>query len=164
MLQWQFIWRYVILRITLHKSQVHCSGAMQWWDCSRSCPLLCLQGRVANLASGLFYCWSLLRNNITAINLRNFSSSYGRRRFSALVHKAPTAFFSNQICFVSRPGCQGRDEVRWRSGQEASLAPPYSNLRSFGSKCTFRNKRVIVIRRPGYCGPLPPLVTTKLGV
>ena len=29
---------------------------------------------------------------------------------------------------------QGRNEVRWRPGQETSLAPPCSNLRSFGSK------------------------------
>jgi len=26
-------------------------------------PLLCLQRRVANVAIGFFYCWSLLRNN-----------------------------------------------------------------------------------------------------
>jgi len=31
---------------------------------------------------------------------------------------------------------QGRNDVRWRLGQETSLAPPCSNLRSFGSKCT----------------------------
>jgi len=31
---------------------------------------------------------------------------------------------------------QGRYEARWRPGQEASLAPPGSNLMSFGSKCT----------------------------
>jgi len=30
---------------------------------------------------------------------------------------------------------QGRNEVRWRLGQETRLAPPGSNLRSFGSKC-----------------------------
>ena len=28
----------------------------------------------------------------------------------------------------------GRNEVRWHPGQEASLAPPRSNLRSFGSE------------------------------
>jgi len=54
--------------------------------------------------------------------------------------------------------CQGRNEVRWRPGQDASLAPPYSNLRSFGSKCTIlKNVRVTllgffgvhaIIRRP----------------
>jgi len=31
---------------------------------------------------------------------------------------------------------QGRKKVRWRPGQVASVAPPYSNLRSFRSKCT----------------------------
>jgi len=35
---------------------------------------------------------------------------------------------------------QGRNEVRWRPGQEASLEPPFSNLRSFGSKCTVLKK------------------------
>jgi len=35
---------------------------------------------------------------------------------------------------------QGRNEVRWRPGQEASLAPPCSNLRSFGSKSTVLKK------------------------
>ena len=30
---------------------------------------------------------------------------------------------------------QERNEVRWRPGKETSLAPPCSNLRSFGSKC-----------------------------
>jgi len=48
---------------TLHKSQVHCSALVSSSDkiAVRSRPLLCLQ--VANLASGLSYCWSLLRNN-----------------------------------------------------------------------------------------------------
>ena len=41
-----------------------------------SCPLLCLQGQVAKLASGLFYCWSLLCNNNMATNLLMFTSSY----------------------------------------------------------------------------------------
>jgi len=35
---------------------------------------------------------------------------------------------------------QGRNEVRWRLGQEASLAPPCSNLRSFGSKFSVLKK------------------------
>jgi len=35
---------------------------------------------------------------------------------------------------------QGRNEVRWRPGQEPSLAPPCSNLRSFGSKYTLLKK------------------------
>jgi len=29
----------------------------------------------------------------------------------------------------------GRNEIRWRPGQEASLAPPCSNQRSYGSRC-----------------------------
>jgi len=35
---------------------------------------------------------------------------------------------------------QGPNEVRWRPGQEASLAPPRSNLRPFRSKCTVFKK------------------------
>jgi len=35
---------------------------------------------------------------------------------------------------------QGRHEIRWRPGQEASLAPPCSNPRSFGSKCAVLKK------------------------
>ena len=34
------------------------------------------------------------------------------------------------------PQQQGRNEIRWRPGHEARLAPPCLNLRSFGSKCT----------------------------
>jgi len=43
---------------------------------------------------------------------------------------------------VTRRGrfSQERNEVRWRPEQEASLAPPCSNLRSFGSKYTLLNK------------------------
>ena len=64
---------------------------------------------------------------------------------------------------------QGRNEVRWRPGQEASLAPPCSNLRSFGTKCTVLKEVLVTllglfgapigIRRPGNCAPLPPVVT-----
>jgi len=42
-----------------------------------------LQGQVAKLASGLFYCWSLSCNNNTATNLQMFTSSYDIRRFVA---------------------------------------------------------------------------------
>jgi len=48
-----------------------------------SCLFLCLQRRVAKVASGLFYCWSLLRNNTVATNLRRFTLYYGSRRFVA---------------------------------------------------------------------------------
>jgi len=64
---------------------------------------------------------------------------------------------------------QGRNEVRWRPGQEASLLPPCSNLRSFGTKHTVLQKVLVtlwdisalseviqpplVIRRPGITSP-----------
>ena len=38
------------------------------------------------------------------------------------------------------PVIQGRNEIRWRPGQEARFAPPCSNLRSFRSKCTVLKK------------------------
>jgi len=70
---------------------------------------------------------------------------------------------------------QGRNEVRWRSGQGESLAPPCSSLRSLWSKCLVLKKVLvilsgllappavirhpIVIRGSGNCSPLAPLVT-----
>jgi len=38
---------------------------------------------VVNVASRLFYCWSLLRNNNMATNLQKFTLYYGSRRFVA---------------------------------------------------------------------------------
>ena len=46
-----------------------------------SCSLLCLQRRVAKVASELFYCWSLLRNNNMATNLQRITLYCGSRRF-----------------------------------------------------------------------------------
>jgi len=40
---------------------------------------------------------------------------------------------------------QGRNEVRWRPGQEASLAPPCSNLRPCGSKCNLLKKVLVIL-------------------
>jgi len=40
---------------------------------------------------------------------------------------------------------QERNEVRWRPGQEASLAPPCSNLGSFGTKCTVLKKVLVTL-------------------
>ena len=63
---------------------------------------------------------------------------------------------------------QGRNEVGWRPGQEASLAP---RVRTWGlSEANLLLKSVLVtllgffcvpimIRRPGNCAPLAPLVT-----
>ena len=48
-----------------------------------SCPLLFLQMWVAKVASGLFYCCFLLRNNNMATNLQRFTLYYGGRRFAA---------------------------------------------------------------------------------
>ena len=48
-----------------------------------SCTLLCLQRRVAKVASGFFYRWSLLRNNTVATNPQRFTVYYGSRRFVA---------------------------------------------------------------------------------
>jgi len=47
-------------------------------------------------------------------------------------------YFCKQISsfWLNNRDVQGRNEVRWRPGQETSLAPPCSNLRPFGSKCT----------------------------
>ena len=48
-----------------------------------TCPFLCLQRRVAKVASGLFCCWSSLRNNNIATNLQRFILYYHSRRFVA---------------------------------------------------------------------------------
>jgi len=57
---------------------------------------------------------------------------------------------------------QERNEVRWRLAKKTSLALPWSNLRSFGSKCTVLKKCLwhccdflppAVIRRPRNCAP-----------
>ena len=40
---------------------------------------------------------------------------------------------------------QGRNEVKWRLGQEASLAHPCSRLRSFGSKCTILEEILVTL-------------------
>ena len=88
----KFRWIHLIAAVTVYFTVWH-------WHCTRasftvlvSCngeiavrsyPLLWLPRQVAKLASGLFYGWSLLRNNNTAINLQTFTSSYCGRRFSA---------------------------------------------------------------------------------
>jgi len=65
-------------------------------------------------------------------------------------------------------GCtQGRNEVRWGPGQEASLAPLCSNQSFFGSKCTVLKKVLVTLlgffvapssdSAPGeLCPPCPP--------
>ena len=45
-----------------------------------SCPLICLQRQIAKLGKGLFYYWTLLRNNNMATNLLRLTSSYDSAR------------------------------------------------------------------------------------
>jgi len=78
------------LTVYLPVSHSHCTSArfIVIVSCSdelavHSCLLLCLQRRVAKDASGLFYCWSLLRNNNMATNLQRFTLYSGGRRFVA---------------------------------------------------------------------------------
>jgi len=71
--------------------------------------------------------------------------------------------------FAKSPQCdKGAYRDWWHRGQETSLAPPGSNLRSFGRKCTALKKKTCDIvgtfgcssvSRPGDCAPLvTPLV------
>jgi len=72
------------MKLTLSKRQVHSYNAMQRWACSSlimSPPLPTEAG--AKVVSGLFYCWSLLRNINMATNLQRFTLYYGSRRFVA---------------------------------------------------------------------------------
>jgi len=87
--------------------------------------------------------------------------------------------FETLITTVCIPLCQGRNEVRWRPDQEASLAPPCSDLRSLGSKWTLLKKELVTLLvffgaprshsapplvnwRPRNCAPFPTLVTPLL--
>ena len=85
------------MTITLHTSQVHCSGVMQWWAYSSLNLLLCLQRQVAKVANELFYYWPLLRNNNMATIFRRCTSSYGGRRFAACNYQCcqPCGFPAN---------------------------------------------------------------------
>jgi len=52
-----------VLTLTLNKSQLHCSGVMQWWARSSlmSAPLPAEAG--CETCERMFYRWFLLRNN-----------------------------------------------------------------------------------------------------
>jgi len=71
------------MKLTLHKSQVHsyrlCSDELA----VQSCPLLCLQWRVAKVLSGLFCSWPLLRKKKHGNKSAKFTLYYGSRRFVA---------------------------------------------------------------------------------
>ena len=77
-LQWQF---FACMKLTLHKSQVHSYSVMQWWVCSSLMSLLCLQRWVTKIVSGLFYCWSSLRDNNLATHQQRFTLYSGSRCF-----------------------------------------------------------------------------------
>ena len=53
----------MIVTLTLHMSHVRCFGVMMWWSCSKFISAHLPAEAVAKLPNGLFYCWSLLRNN-----------------------------------------------------------------------------------------------------
>jgi len=61
------------MTLTLHKSQLHCSCVMQRWACS---SLMSTFSSADSRCETLFYCCSLLRNNIMATNLQRFTSCY----------------------------------------------------------------------------------------
>ena len=70
--------------------------------------ILCQQRQVAKFVRRLFYFWSLLRNNNTAINLQMFTSSYGSSRSGAWDQaRAHTEGFFHPDLFFSRPVCLG---------------------------------------------------------
>jgi len=92
-----------------------------------------------------------------------YNSISKRKRKSKQQENNKSAFGSDALDY------SGRNEIRRRPGQEASLVSPCSNLRFFRSKCIVLKKvfvtllglfrRPSVIRRPGNCAPLAPLVT-----
>ena len=66
-----------------------------------------------------------------------------------------------RICVMDFDPAQGRNEVRWGPGQKASLTPPCSNLRSFGSKCTIEESTcdiVWTLRRPPHSSGAPAVI------
>jgi len=73
---WQHLWKG---QQSLPERARLCSDELA----GHSCPLLWLHRQVAKYTSGLFYCWSLLRNNTMATNLQVFAWTYGSRRFAA---------------------------------------------------------------------------------
>jgi len=55
--------------------------------------------------------------------------------------RATLRLYYHDFLYTSHAGTA----VRWRPGQETSLAPPCSNLRSFGSKCTVMKKGLVIL-------------------
>jgi len=149
------------MTLTLHKRQVHNYGVVQWWACRSLVRSFASRGRLQKVRAGCctdgLYCITITWQQIFKGSLR----VNGSRRFACM--------------WLLNHGC---NEVRWRPGQEASLAPLSWNLMSFGSKCTVLKNvfltllglfgapavirrspqwcgTPIVIRRPGIVAPLP---------
>jgi len=71
-------------------------------------------------------------------------------RVPALVTRAQSTVRFRCTCFFElekypKYSGQGRNEVRWSPGQEATSAPPCSKLRSFGSQCTVVKKVLLTL-------------------
>ena len=78
------LWGGITKKIVLFASnQTFCPPPNFWHSKFLGWLRYCLQGQVAKLASGLFYCWSLSYNNNMATNLQMFTSSYDIRRLVA---------------------------------------------------------------------------------
>ena len=95
--------------------------------------------------------------------------TYGRESW-VMTERILTQVQAPKMGFLRRVHCvtKGCTEVRLGPGKETSLAPPYLNLRSFGSKCTALKKNLrhcwdflapLNDSAPGHCAPLvTPLV------
>jgi len=86
--------------------------------------------------------------------------------FSSLLNQAFLLIsITRNKCFNWIACTQWRNEVRWLSGQEASLAPPCSNLRSSRSKCAvLKEVLVTLLELFGAWGIVPPHVTPLLAL
>jgi len=63
------------MALTLHKSQLHYSGVMQWWACSSLMTTPSSAESRCQLASALFYCCPLLRWQWHGNESQRFNSS-----------------------------------------------------------------------------------------
>ena len=63
-------------------------------------------------------------------------SDFGSRRIVPPCRPSLRPCSAVRVCGADLHNTKGRNEVRWRLGQDATLAPPYLNLKSYGSKLT----------------------------
>jgi len=87
--------------------------------------------------------------------LQSYLSAFATMPFNLTMFRYDCiiANFAKGFSWISKVGTdwQGRNEVGWRPGQEASLAPPCSKLRSLGSKFTVLKKVLVTLL--GLFGP-----------